>query len=141
MKFYIIAVLFYLTSFNCNAQNLVETVPLLLGKPTTVQISGQNIRFSISLQNYKSRAVVKIARADTASDLSWQAVRLLLPNIEGYDYDIWSFPLAKKGNPPKMEYVVQLSDIRLSNGAYAFAVPLMQRLSSYYEPKIISIQN
>lgn len=141
MKFYIIAALFCLNFFNCSAQNPTETIPLLLGKPMTVRICGQELRFSISVQNYKSRAVIKIAHADTATGFPLQAIRLLLPNIYGYDYDILSIPFAKRANSPHMEYVFKLTDIRLSNGGYAFAVPLMQRLSSYYEPKLISLQN
>jgi len=140
MKFYITAIFVFLHFFTCSAQNQSETVSLLLDKPTTVWISGQDIRFSISLQNYKSRAVIKIALSNS-SDLSGQTVRLLLPRIEGYDYDLISFPLAKTGSRPDMGYVVRLSDIAQSNGTYRFKVPLIQRLSNYYEPKIISIQN
>ncbi|MCE7044416.1 hypothetical protein [Dyadobacter sp. CY312] len=140
MKFYIIGILFFLNFFTCSAQNQSETVSLLLEKPTTVRISGQDIRFSISLQNYKSQAVIKIAH-DCITDLSWQTVRLLLPRIDGYDYDLISSAFGKMGSLPEREYIVRLSDIAQSNGTYRFKVPLIQRLSNFYEPKIISIQN
>jgi hypothetical protein len=137
-KYILILLLFNFFGFSVNAQQIEKRVELILGKSVHVESSGQNFTINTSVTKWKSRAVIRISADGDIRDSSF-VLHMVMPVVNGYDYDLSDFGskdkvLTREGKP-----FLTFSEIRRTDGTYAFAVPLIQTLSNYPQRKEIYI--
>jgi hypothetical protein len=136
----VLLILLNFVNYTLYAQDLNEAIELKIGSAVRIDAVDNQIFIVSSISKFKSKVIFRIYSSKDIADSSI-VLKLLLPVVNGYDYNLSDSDLKTKMKQVDGNWRLRFSDIRWSEGTYVFTIPLVQSLSRFTERLKICLTN